>query len=309
VPVLKRSVFSGILSFSSGFSSEEPFLSYARLAVLLGISGVAAVGFMAAYVLGAQTQWEAGLLTIALLSLMASVILYAHEIVPKTEAVEERGYLSSGEEKNDAASAAFLAGVQQTLPRSTWLGRFFAGTVGLVALSALFPLRSLFSRSASPQLLSATSWRKGLRLVREDGAPVHASDLEIDSIITAFPEGFTGPNFSNQMTNDAIVVVRVPKAELALPVGRENWAPQGLLAFSKVCTHAGCPVALYRAAARQLFCPCHQSTFDVVRGAGVVFGPADRALPQLPLGITRDGFLVAMGPFSDRIGPGYWSRS
>ncbi len=178
----------------------------------------------------------------------------------------------------------------------------------IVSAAVLFPLRSWAPRFANVDALAHTSWRKGLRLVREDGTRVRAADLEVNSIVTVFPEGFVGDAFANQMTNDATVLVRVPPDELRLPAERAAWAPEGLLAFSKVCTHAGCPVGLYRATARQLFCPCHQSTFDVLRGGERIFGPAARGLPQLPIAIAKDGSLEAQGDFPEPIGPGYWER-
>jgi ubiquinol-cytochrome c reductase iron-sulfur subunit len=108
-------------------------------------------------------------------------------------------------------------------------------------------------------------------------------------------------------------VVRVEPATLDLPPARRGWAPQGLLAFSKICTHAGCAVSLYRYPTAEglssppgLVCPCHYSTFDVRRAAAVVFGPAGRPLPQLPLRIDGVGRLVAGGPMSDSIGPAWW---
>ncbi len=73
--------------------------------------------------------------------------------------------------------------------------------------------------------------------------------------------------------------------------------------YSRVCTHAGCPVNLYREQDEALFCPCHQSTFDVVRGCIPTFGPAARALPQLPLGVDDDGFLVALDDYQEQVGP------
>jgi ubiquinol-cytochrome c reductase iron-sulfur subunit len=88
--------------------------------------------------------------------------------------------------------------------------------------------------------------------------------------------------------------------------GRETWSPQGFVAYSKICTHAGCPVGLYQAQLHELLCPCHQSNFDVLSGARPLFGPAAVALPQLPLRITPDGFLAATGDFSEPVGPYFW---
>jgi ubiquinol-cytochrome c reductase iron-sulfur subunit len=91
--------------------------------------------------------------------------------------------------------------------------------------------------------------------------------------------------------------------------GRETWAPAGYVAYSKVCTHAGCPVGLYEQQLQLLVCPCHQSMFDVTNGAVPKFGPAPRPLPQLPLQITSDGYLVAQAGYDQPVGPGYWERN
>jgi ubiquinol-cytochrome c reductase iron-sulfur subunit len=209
----------------------------------------------------------------------------------------------------DAAADTFLAGLNETIGSRRGMLGLFAGALGALAVALVFPLRSLLPQGIEAGDVATTNWRRGKRLVREDGRLVHASDLEVNSVVTVFPEGFTGAQNSDAMANDATVVVRVPPQELHLPADRTAWAPDGLIAFSKVCTHAGCPVALYRAAARQLFCPCHQSTFDVLAGGKRIFGPAARGLPQLPLEIAADGTLTAAGSYPEPIGPGYWERA
>ena len=126
--------------------------------------------------------------------------------------------------------------------------------------------------------------------------------------MTAFPEGA-----SIDAMGAPVVLVRVPESDLDLPSDRAGWAPGGLLAYSKICTHAACAVALYQtplsaatAPGPALVCPCHYSTFDVLRAAKPVFGPAVRALPQLPLTVDRRGRIIAGGPLSGPIGPS-WS--
>ncbi|PZR59584.1 MAG: hypothetical protein DLM50_00285 [Candidatus Meridianibacter frigidus] len=160
------------------------------------------------------------------------------------------------------------------------LVRLLASAIGLLGIAALFPIRSL--GPAPGDTLFKTKWRRGLRVVREDGRPIKRGDLNVDSIITAFPDGSVGDAASQ------IVLVRLPPGTQMLAPGKSEWAPEGYAGFSKVCTHAGCPVALYRAAEHQLMCPCHQSLFDVTSGAQVISGPADRALPQLPLHFDDD---------------------
>lgn len=144
-------------------------------------------------------------------------------------------------------------------------------------------------------MLFDTRWRRGDRLRREDGSLVRVDDLEVDSTVTVFPEDAPGDAQSQ------VALVRLPAALAP--------ATRGYVAYSRVCTHAGCPVALYRAAAKQLLCPCHQSVFDVTRDGAVVAGPADHALPRLPLRIDARGYLRAAAGFGEPVGPGFWERA
>jgi ubiquinol-cytochrome c reductase iron-sulfur subunit len=132
---------------------------------------------------------------------------------------------------------------------------------------------------------------------------VTPKDLAVDSVLTVWPEGHT--NAADAPT----LLIRTRGNQGFRPRrGREDWTVDGIVAYSKLCTHVGCPVGLYQAESGLLLCPCHQSTFDVLDGARPVFGPATRPLPQLPLGLDAKGNLVARGDFSDPVGPGFWDR-
>ena len=144
---------------------------------------------------------------------------------------------------------------------------------------------------------------RGARLVREDGTLVRAGDLEIGSIVTVFPEGFVADAASQTL------LLRLRPDSLQAAPDRADWSPQGYVAFSKVCTHAGCPVGLYRQSSYELLCPCHQSTFKVLEQAKPVSGPATRSLPQLPLEIAQDGYLRAQSDYREAVGPGFWDRA
>ncbi|GAC1307614.1 MAG: hypothetical protein NVSMB21_11830 [Vulcanimicrobiaceae bacterium] len=277
------------------------------VAALLVLTVVASVAFAVVYATGAHTQAAAAALAVAFGSLAAATVVWEHELMARRESVEIRAPLASGADADDAAASAFVSGIDEIVGRRPWLVRLLGGAAAALGIAALFPLASFAPATASVDQLARTSWRKGSRLVREDGSVVRASDLAVNSIVTVFPEGHVGPQFANAMTNDATVLVRVPPEEVHRSADRTGSA-DGLLAFSKVCTHAGCPVALYRASARQLFCPCHQSTFDVLAGGARIFGPAARGLPQLPIEIAADGSLRALGDFPEPIGPGYWER-
>ena len=127
--------------------------------------------------------------------------------------------------------------------------------------------------------------------------------LSVGGTITVFPEG------AEQAGDAQVVLIRVAPGRNRPRRGRETWAPEGNVAYSKICTHVGCPVGLYQEDTHELVCPCHQSTFDVLDGARPRFGPATRPLPQLPLAVDGEGYLVAQSDFTEPVGPGFWNRS
>lgn len=275
------------------------------VAAFISLAACAGIAFAACYAVGAQLQWEGAFLTVALGALAAALILWERLLMPHAPAIEEREVLRSDDAARAAAVATLCTGGEAVVGRRAWLARLFAGATAIVGISALFPLRSL--TPGIGRKLRSTAWARGSRLVRADGSLVNAGDIEMNSVLTVFPEGHTGPEAEFDMANSATLLIRIPENELVLPDGRKAGAPAGLIALSKVCTHAGCPVALYRAADRQLFCPCHQSAFDVRRGGERIFGPADKALPQLPIAIAADGTLLALGDFPGPVGPPAWS--
>ena len=268
------------------------------MAVALALSALAGLGLTVVYVQGGQVQLEGALLAVALGGLGIGMILWGKRLLPPEQVTEERDILSPGAERRAAEDA--LAKGEEEIGRRKFLTRLLFSALAALGLAALFPIRSL---GPSPgRSLFRTRWRPGARLVDEDGAPVTAGALQVGSVITVYPEGFVGSADSQTL------LIRVEEELLDLPADRMAGAPSGYVAYSKVCTHAGCPVGLYRAETRSLLCPCHQSTFDVLQGAEPVFGPAVRPLPQLPIEIDPEGYLRALGDFSDPIGPGFWDR-
>ena len=149
----------------------------------------------------------------------------------------------------------------------------------------------------------ATNWRKGSQLVAVDGREVTVDDLEVGGVLTVFPKGFIGSS------PDQVILIRLSETLQPLtPPGRTDWGVAGYVAYSKMCTHLGCPVGLYQEQTQQLVCPCHQSIFNVVAGAVPEFGPAPRPLPQLPITVDTDGYLRSKGTFDQAVGPGFWER-
>lgn len=266
------------------------------VALSFSASVLASIGLLVVYVMGGDAQVQGTLLGIALGGLGLGVVVWATRLLHEDEIIEERPDLTS--------SAASLDSAQEVLDdpditRRSLLVRLLMGASGTLAAALAIPALSLGPRPG--QSLFKTRWTQGTRLVDLDGNPVRLSAVQPGAVQTVFPEGEVGA------ADAQTLLLKVDEADLQLPGGREDWAPEGVLAYSKICTHAGCPVGLYRAESHELLCPCHQSTFDVLTGAEPTFGPADRPLPQLPIDVDDDGFLIATGDFSEPVGPGFWN--
>jgi ubiquinol-cytochrome c reductase iron-sulfur subunit len=283
---------------SPGRPAENGHGRLVATAFILSILASLALTFV--YAGGGQPQLEGTLLAVSLGMLGVGIIFWARDLLVPEEIAEEREPEPSPPSVRAAAETALEIGERQFTRRRT-LSRLLIGALGALGLAALFPIRSL--GPGPGRSLFHTQWSPGVRLVDAEGHPVSVRDLEVGSVVTVFPEGFVGSPVSQAL------LIRVEPASLQLPPERLAWAPDGIVAYSKICTHAGCPVGLYHASTHRLLCPCHQSTFDVLRGAAPVFGPASRPLPQLPLEAGADGGLRARADFQEPVGPGFWDRS
>ena len=108
-----------------------------------------------------------------------------------------------------------------------------------------------------------------------------------------------------------VMLIRIKPGDMHRVVkrqGQESFNFGDLFAFTKVCSHLGCPSSLYEQQTYRILCPCHQSQFDALHFAKPIFGPAARALAQLPITIDKDGYLVANGDFIEPVGPAFWER-
>lgn len=269
-----------------------------RIVVALVASTVAALALAVVYVTGGQPQLEGALLGVSLGGMGVAVILWAKHLFTEGEVVDERPPFGSPQNEREAAAATFEHG-GLSFTRRRFLSRLLWTAAGAFGIAALFPLRSLGPTPG--RSLFRTAWAPGTRVVRENGQPVGLEDLEVGGVLTVFPEG-------DKREDSATVLVRVEPGRVRPRSGREDWSPEGNIAYSKICTHVGCPVGLYQASTHELICPCHQSTFNVLNGAEPVLGPATRSLPQLPLDVDDEGFLVARSDYTEPVGPAFWNR-
>jgi ubiquinol-cytochrome c reductase iron-sulfur subunit len=237
------------------------------------------------------------LLGVSLGALAAGFVRWGERLMPAGPFVEERRELAASPEERRAAEEDLE---REELPRRRFLVRMLIAAGAALAAALLFPIRSL---GPSPgDTLLRTAWRRGMRLVTPEGQPVSAATVQVGGVLTVFPEGRT------EAADAQAVLIRVDPAALTPAPGRGGWAPDGNVAYSKICTHAGCPVSLYEQETSRILCPCHQSQFDVTQGAKPVFGPATRSLPQLPITVDDEGYFVARSDYIEAVGPTYWNR-
>jgi quinol---cytochrome c reductase iron-sulfur subunit len=289
---------------------EAPPSPGAELLVLglFGLAALSAIAFIVVYAINRishQTQLLGLALGLAFAFLAAALIVIAHRLVVTEELEEDYPPPAHPSEQEAIAELVGESGDRMTRKRLLVLGGGAAGAA--IGAALVTPALSLGPALEVAPLLR-TPWREGIRLVDEDGMPLLAREIHAEAFYTAFPEGA-----DREQLGAPVVVVRLDPRELRLPDGRYGWAPQGILAFSKICTHAACAIALYRKPTfpqveprPALVCPCHYSTFDPATGGSVLFGPAGRPLPQLPLTVASGGEIRAAGNFSGPVGPSWW---
>ena len=273
-----------------------------RTAIALGVAILAGIGLFIVYFAGGQTQIEGILFFIAFGGFGIALGIWANHLLDARELVEERHELTSGAAGRQALGDALTEEVGPVLGRRSVLIKLLAGAGGALGLALLLPVLSL--GPAPGNSLKVTPWARGKRVVDETGELVTVDTVPEDGFLTVFPEGHEGTAAAQTL------LIHVRPGSLRLPPERMAGVPEGtLVAYSKICTHAGCPVGLYRAESQTLICPCHQSQFDVSDGAIPFFGPAARPLPQLPLGVDQEGVLIAQGDFSAPVGPAFWDMN
>jgi ubiquinol-cytochrome c reductase iron-sulfur subunit len=245
----------------------------------------------------------------ALFFIGAAAIVWAKGIMPHEPAVQARYPDNSSQADKEALAKDWAIGVTESgATRRKMLLGTMSLSMGALALPAVFLLRDLgpspYSAKGGKNLLDVTAWQKDMRLVDiVTQLPVNIADVEVGSLTTVVPEGH-----ADASADSSVMVIRLHTEDLNLPAFKPDEVYQGVIAYSKICTHAGCPVSLYEQQRHHFLCPCHQSTFDAADRGKVLFGPAARALPILPIYADAQGYLHAVDSFREPVGPSFWER-
>ena len=294
-------------------------------------SGLASIGFIVAFVatpidesmyipffgdVNASNLLLGLLMGLSLFLIGAAAIHWAKKLMPDVEIVDQRKAEASTQEARDELLDSYVTGIDQTgvKRRPFILGSMF-GALALVGLPAIVLLRDLGPLPGN--VLRTTMWTSGMRiLVAETNQPIRPEDLTVGTLISAVPEGLKEvmeeEGNLNELAKSAVMLIRMDPSEIVSdqtpPDAELPWTYQGILCFSKICTHVGCPLGLYEQLTHHMLCPCHQSTFDLANSGNVIFGPAARSLPQLAITVDDDGYLVAQEGFTEPVGPSFWER-
>ena len=295
--------------------------------ILFVLSILGTIGSIVAYVMVPPDGTTSGVrlstlllglgLTVSLLGIGIAGIHWAKALMGDREMVQERHPLASSEETRADTIKDLNDGLQDSgvVGRRGVLKGAFFGALALFPLAIAVPLIGSVGGDWNISKFKHTMWKQGTRLaIDPSGRPIKASDVTVGSVFHVVPE--TTEEFREthewitEKSKAVVLMVRLNPEDLRTDQSPEGatWSHEGIVAYSKICTHVGCPVALYEQQTHHLLCPCHQSTFDIADSAKVVFGPANRRLPQLPITVDDDGYLVAQDDFAEPIGPSFWER-
>jgi ubiquinol-cytochrome c reductase iron-sulfur subunit len=279
------------------------------------VAMLAGIGFIAAYIGLPVRSVDAALrsnlalgitLSLAMLGLAFGATIWVRNLMPAVELTEARKPLASSPEDRAAFAETFKEGAEasQFVKRPLLRRTLIAATLP-IAVAPVVLLRDMGPLPGTS--LRHTVWKKGTRLLTDiSNTPIRPGDFSSPGgMITVIPEGYQ--NDDDALAKAATIIIKFRPEELAPPTVL-NWTVDGIVAYSKICTHVGCPASLYEQTTHHILCPCHQSTFDAPRGAQVIFGPAARPLPQLPITTNAEGYLVAQSDFHEPVGPSFWER-
>ena len=296
-----------------------------QISGMFTLAALLLVGFCVGYIMIDKDQtflgWSAMNFTLgatlggAMLLMGVGIIQWAKKLMGDHEMVELRHPAgSSAEDRADTLKDLNDGITESGFGRRPMIRRTLLLSMGALALPSVILLRDM---GPLPYGHKNTLWKKGMRVVNDvAGTPIKPSDLQVGQLVNAEPaimyekdkDGhpvIEGTELLQEKSKAAVIVVRMRPEDITPDKGRENWGIDGILCYSKICTHVGCPISLWEQQTHHLLCPCHQSTFDLADNGKVVFGPAHRPLPQLPLAVDADGYLIAVSDFTEVVGPSY----
>jgi ubiquinol-cytochrome c reductase iron-sulfur subunit len=293
-----------------------------QVATMFGVATLLGLGFVVAYFavprdasflgFGASNFALGGTLGLALLLIGIGAVQWARKLMSDHEIVEERHSASSSDDDRAEAIAAVRLGAEESgIGRRKLIRNSLIGALAVLGLPVVVLLRDLGPLPGNGS--AHTIWRRGTRIANDvTFKPLRPEDLELGQLVNAVPASLEdqpeGAERQSARAKSAVLLVRMEENDIRSVPNRRDWGVSGILCYSKVCTHVGCPVNLYEQQTHHVLCPCHQSTFDLANGGRVVFGPAARSLPQLPIMVDSEGYLVAQSDFTEPVGPSYWER-
>ena len=256
-----------------------------------------------------NSLWMGLGMALSLFGIGFGAVHWAKTLMPDHEVSEDRHIArSSDETRAQAIEIIKLADGESGFSRRKLIRRTMYGALAFFPIPAVVIFGDL--GPSVGDTLKRTMWRAGTRLTKDPtGIPIKASDVTVGSVFHVIPEGLKELDHEvklNEKAKAAVLLVRVNPEDLNEDPAKASWSYDGIVAYSKICTHVGCPVALYEQHTHHLLCPCHQSTFDLANHCAVVFGPAARPLPQLPITVDAEGYLVAQSDFLEPVGPTFW---
>ncbi|CAN5132893.1 Rieske 2Fe-2S domain-containing protein [soil metagenome] len=251
-------------------------------------------------------------IALGMLGIGLGAIYWSKNLMRGDELTEMRHTTRGTDATREKAVQVFKDGnAESGFGRRTLIRNSLIGALVATPLPAVVLFRDLAPAADPVEGLSHTMWKKGTRLTHDpSGAPIKASDVTLGSVFHVIPAGLNDKEDRlEEKAKAAVLLMRLKPEDLNISKGRESWNYNGIVAYSKICTHVGCPVALYEQQTHHLLCPCHSSTFDVTNECEVIFGPAKRPLPQLPIDVDAEGYLIARSDFHEPVGPSFWERS
>jgi ubiquinol-cytochrome c reductase iron-sulfur subunit len=316
-----------------------------QVATMFVVSALASIAFVAAYVvipqdatllgIGAQNLALGVTLGLALFLIGIAAIQWAKKLMVDEEVVEERHPMASTpQERHEAVEMLMEGGRESGLGRRPLIKLSILPALGLLVAPVIVLLRDLGTLPGND--LRHTTWNRGVRVVRDGvGTPVRLADIPIGTLInvmpaTLYPTNGTDGQYQGPTTGEvagsedlgtsdkpspqvvrarsAAIVVRMEPGAATVSPERANWNVDEVFCYSKICVHMGCPISLYEQQTHHLLCPCHQSIYDLADGGKIIFGPAARSMPQLPIMVDSEGYLVAQSDFTEPVGPAFWEQ-